>query len=358
MRWLDACGLLAGLACGAWVQEGRAAQGPAPAAEAASQKAVPQMALSAEETARLVAQLDADAFSDREAASERLSAAGKAAFPALAKAAVTESLEVTVRAIDILRKHLESADSPTKQAAQEALETIARSERPSAAWRARQALRPKDEPVRPQDGAIWIGPGAIAGAAVQIAVGGGPRRMTVRTVNGVKEIDVEENDRKIKIHDDPRQGIKVEITTTKNGKDTTEKYEAKDAAELKKRHPQAYEVYQKYSTQQPGAAAVAQVQILPGNAPAAPPPQVPAAAPANRGRVEQAVRLLNTLKSLGRQVEQMLPDAELQKAPAASKEELRALLGELQQQFGGLEKKLGTPPQKPAAEPPASSQKK
>ncbi len=63
-------------------------------------------------------------------------------------------------------------------------------------------------------------------------------KISTRVNNGVKETEVEENDQKIKIHDDPKQGISVEITKEeKDGKDVTEKFEAKNAEELKKEAP-------------------------------------------------------------------------------------------------------------------------
>ena len=66
-----------------------------------------------EEIAKLVQQLDAGRFAERQSASQKLTAAGKAAIPALAKAALGDSLEMTVRSIDILRKFHESSTRPT-----------------------------------------------------------------------------------------------------------------------------------------------------------------------------------------------------------------------------------------------------
>jgi len=85
---------------------------------------------SAEELAKLVAQLDAPRFADRQAASEKLAAIGKPAIGALAKVAVGDSPEVTSRAIGLLASLLESSDQPTKAAARTALETIARATGP------------------------------------------------------------------------------------------------------------------------------------------------------------------------------------------------------------------------------------
>ena len=65
---------------------------------------------------------------------------GKAACPALAEAALGPSREVTLRAIDILRKQLKSGDMATKEAAKEALQEIVDSDHESAARRAKDAL--------------------------------------------------------------------------------------------------------------------------------------------------------------------------------------------------------------------------
>ena len=60
-------------------------------------------------------------------------------------------------------------------------------------------------------------------------------------------------------------GSKVEITETKDGKPVTRKFEAKNADELKKKHPEAHKLYQQYSQ---GAAGNIQLRIngqVPGN---------------------------------------------------------------------------------------------
>ena len=68
----------------------------------------------------------------------------------------------------------------------------------------------------------------------------------MQNINGVKKIVANENGRKIQINDDPNQGIVV--TVTENGK--AKKYEAKNADELKKKHPDGYKIYEKYSKNQ------------------------------------------------------------------------------------------------------------
>src|SRR2546426_468022 len=79
---------------------------------------------------------------------------------------------------------------------------------------------------------IQVQAGGVAGP-------GGFKRMHMKNVNGVKEIEVDDNGKKVKIVDDPNNGIKVEVTEkNKEGKEETKKYEAKNADELKKNHPE------------------------------------------------------------------------------------------------------------------------
>ena len=125
---------------------------------------------------------------------------------------------------------------------------------------AREALappKPRPQPVP--------GQGVRGFPQIQLQIQGGAQAIKIRNVNGVKDIEVTEKERSIKIHDDPNQGIKVEITETKDGKPVTRKFEAKNADELKKKHPEAHKLYQQYSQ---GAAGNIQLRIngqVPGN---------------------------------------------------------------------------------------------
>jgi hypothetical protein len=304
-------------------KEGRAA------AEAPSPEAI----------ARWIRQLDADDFADREAASRRLGQAGKAAIPALIDAADDESLERSSRAMDILRGLSSSGDDRAKAAAKQALEKLAESSNPTMSRRAKEAIRLQEElppqPLMPQPGAIAV-----------------RRTISVSNANGVRTVNVGENGRKIKIQDDPKQGIKVEVTETKNGKEITKTTEAKDAEELKKKDRAAYDLYRQYKQGGPGGAIQVQIQagnvpggiqILPGGiqirplVPGAMQPgiqifPVPRIDPARR--IEAATRQLQ------------LAGKQLEKATEGVKntEELRKALGgfreELQRQLADVEKRL------------------
>ena len=73
----------------------------------------------------------------------------------------------------------------------------------------------------------------------------------IHNVNGVKNIYVTENQRKITIIDDPNRGIKIEITDTQDGKPVTRTYSAKNIDELQKKNPEAHKLYKKYSLYAP-----------------------------------------------------------------------------------------------------------
>ncbi|MDZ7617736.1 MAG: hypothetical protein U1E05_12075, partial [Patescibacteria group bacterium] len=285
-------------------------------------------------------QLDSDSFAQRQAASDKLGRMGQPAVAALAKAAAGDSLEVTVRAVDILRSMLKSADEATQAAARTALEELVRGGPAAAAGRAARALQPAEEPLPP--GAM-LPPAArlMPGGAIQIAVGGaGVRRVSVRTINGVKTIEAEEGDQKIKIVDSPNQGIKVEVTAKKDGKDVTETYEAKNAEELKKQHPEAHKIYHRYG-QMGGMGGIAvQMQMqMGGNVQPVP------AAPADPIQVAS-----KALESWGKSLDLMATDRAIQDAAKESNEELKKTVGTLKEQLEKLEKRLQQAIEKPNGE--------
>jgi len=295
-----------------------------------------QPAAAPEQIAALVEQLDSDRFAGRQAASEKLAEIGKPAIEALAEAAVGESLEVTVRSIDVLEKLAGSSDEATKEAAKGALAKIAESERLSAAQRAKEALETMKEQQRQ---ANVFGPGIIRGG-VQIAVaGGGARRVSVKNVNGVKTIEAEQRDRKVKIVDDPKAGIKMEVTTKKNGKENIEKYEARDVEELKKKHPEAYKIYKQYD--QNAGNVMVQMQIGGGNVPIRVQPAVPRPAP---NRLDMAKTML---QHWGSSIERLTSDEIIKQASDESRQELKKKVAEMKEKLSDLEQRLDKALEKP-----------
>lgn len=312
----------------------------------------------ADELAKWSAQLDADDFADRKAAAEKLTAAGTDAIPALSKAAAGESLEATSRALEILKKFYGGTDEPLKTAAKEALEKLAAGKHAASSRRAKEALK-IEEP--PQDGAqggvIQFGGGGIIvnGGAIQIA--GNAKKVSIRNTNGTKQIDIEEQGRKVKIVDEPEKGIKMEITTTKDGKDSTEKIEAKNAEELKKKNEKAYDLYKQYADNQNAAGGMFQLQInaMPGIAlpampvpmapmlPAVPAQMVPMPAVPALPAVQPPVSLRmldNMLKASSQQIPRLGGEEAIKQASKEDREALKKQLGEMQKELAELEKRL------------------
>lgn len=297
---------------------------------------------------KLIKQLDSDVYQERQAASKELSRLGKDAIPGLVKAAKDGNLETTAASIEILNGLMGSDDEATAQAAKDALKEISGDGQSAAAQRAADAIKPKEEfnPNQPNNngrGGIIINGRPIQLRAIQV---GGAQRVQMKNVNGVKEIEAQDGDRKIKIHDDPNNGIKMEITTKKNGKETTDKYEAKNAEELKKKHPKAYEEYQKFAK---GGANNIQIQIggiqgipaIPGQRVLPqrilPAQAIPARAKIGGIRLQHAGRIL---PSYGRMIERIADQDAIDDADNDTRKEVKDQVTELKKQLEDLEKRL------------------
>ncbi len=198
-------------------------------------------------------------------------------------------LEVSSRATNVLGEMLNSSDDATETAASEALQRLADGDRPAAARKAKTLLNKKNG-VSNMPGVAIPGNGfggqiIINGGQLNIGGGGGVavRTLSVKNVNGIKEINAVDDGKTVKILDDPAQGIKVELTQKENGKEVTKKYEAKNVEELKKL-PAGYDLYKKYVGEQGGNGIVVRAAggiLLPGNAVPVPVPvPVPAPVPA------------------------------------------------------------------------------
>jgi hypothetical protein len=240
--------------------------------DATPAEATPAKAPEAGEISRLLQDLDDAEFVRRQEASQRLTEAGKTVFPELEKAAQEGSREVSGRALEILQRHYERGEDDTKQAAKAALERLAAGGNAGAAQRANNVLNPPPEPAVDPLGRFGALPIRAGNIQIQIAANNGNnvRRVQVRNINGKKEIELEENGKKTKVQDGANGGIEVEITQKVNGKETTEKIQAKDLAELKTKSPDAARIYEQYQQQGNGI----QVQFggggqngLPGNLP-------------------------------------------------------------------------------------------
>ncbi len=328
---------------------GMVAEQPAPESKEAEKAASPGKphvstpTVTPEELEKLVQQLDADSFSDRQAASQRLAELGRSAIDALIRAAASESLEANVRALDILKKHLDSQDAELKKSAKEALEKIAVGPRAPSARRAKDILKAYEEREKLQQQAANV-PGRIhVMAQAQMMGGQGVRR--VQVVNGVKTIEGEDKDGKFRIVEDPKEGITVELSRKKDNKEVTEKFQAKNAEELQKKHPQAYEVYKRHS--QAGGIMIQAGPIAIG--------QVQAAPVVRRNNVEIAGRQLPMWINL---VDRLVTDEAIKDSSRQSLEDLKKKSEEARQALEKLEKRLQEAIEQKAKEEKAKEEQK
>ncbi len=252
---------------------------------------------------RWIENLDSSSFAKREEASDQLTAAGKAAIPSLVRAALKGDLEAATRAIAVLRKGLDASEEKSRDAAREALEKVAQSDSATAARKAKQALNAKEQADAPGQQANPFGGRIIVNGGQLVINGNGvaAKSVSVSNNNGVKETNVSEDGKKIKIVDDPAGGIKIEFKHKRGDKEVTDKYEAKNADEMKKTHPEGYKLYKEYGENAGGAGGFGAVQLQIGGAinpggplQIAPVPAVPlqpgAPAPGLQGRLARGAR--------------------------------------------------------------------
>ena len=160
-----------------------------------------------------------------------------------------------------------------------------------------------------------------------MAANAGANRIRVKNVNGVMTVEVEERDQKVEIVQDPQQGIRMEVTKQKDGQQVTEKYAAKDAAELKKKHPEAYKLYEKYAK----VGGNIRFQVQGGVA------QQNAAPRGIRRGVKVATRLL---PAWSRQLDEIASDDAIAQASREANEQLKKEVTEAKQRLAELESRL------------------
>ncbi len=278
-RWILACCVVT-IACLQAVSADEPA-GTGPAAETKPAQPADD-AKSSDQIAALIKQLNDDRFAVREGATRNLVRIGAAAIAPLAKAAQGSQLEVTTRAFTVFEKLWKSGDVETREALRKALDELAASDHETSKARAEKMLAKLDEtdeqaPIGAFGQVLPFGGNAQIQIQVQAIAGGAGnvKQIKIKNVNGVKDVEVQDGDLKVKINETPNGAIKMEVTQkNKQGKEETKKYEAKDAAELKKQHPEAHKLYDKYANNNGGiqirAGAVPlpiqapRIQVLPG----------------------------------------------------------------------------------------------
>lgn len=184
-----------------------------------------------------VEQLGHERLTKRVQARKKLLSAGKTAIPSLAKAALSDRRDAIEKSIDILSVLAQSKDEETSDAAKVTLKMLSESKKPSTAERAKSVLNTKEaDGIKPFEG--WDKAGN------PFAGGGGNRSVSVSNINGVRTIKVVENGRETLIQEVPGRGIRVK--TQKEEKPV--EILAKNAADLKKRLPEVYELYKQYTS--------------------------------------------------------------------------------------------------------------
>jgi hypothetical protein len=198
--------------------------------------------------ARLVEQLDAPDFSTRQAASQKLAEAGQLALPQLERAVAAPVREVSRRALDVLKLHLERGDAELKQSAKESLTRLAGGGNPLVAQRASHVLHP------PRDIAFGnlIGPGVRGQPAFNNFPLPVPatRTLIISDINGKREVEVKDDAHSIKMQTWPTGRIEIDIQDRNNGQ-PPKKLNAKDLDELKTKDAEVARLYESY--QQPRA---------------------------------------------------------------------------------------------------------
>ena len=205
---------------------------------APKKKLQPVSEAQAAELGKWVQALTSDDFKTRVDAARQLVASGVAAVEPVAEAADGDDLERTTRCLVVLKKLLKSSTPGVTLAARQALVRLSKSVRRSVAVRAAAAL-PRPTTTGSRKGARQrVGRPAVVGNAT---------RISVRTINGKRTIEVKTGTRKVLIEDAGGKQITVRVTDLVNGKPLTTEYKGADAAELKKKHPEGHKLYEKYT---------------------------------------------------------------------------------------------------------------
>jgi hypothetical protein len=251
-----------------------------------------------------IKELNADRFEVRRRAEEELVKAGSApesstlVIERLLDAVGRGNLEVANRTVNILKELLASSDTATSQAAREALARLAASENKAIAARAASAIQPESKPGN-QAGVMRPGPlgggGIIIGGGGKLQINGGfggqMVEFQVMGNQGHRTIHARDNDRTVDIKDDTLGGISMTVVETVNGKEVRNEYAARDANELKLKHPEAYKLYEKHTAGKQMGAVVNGQFVLGGFGNVFPP---------DPARAQQAAAAQVALQSLAR----------------------------------------------------------
>jgi len=177
----------------------------------------------------------------RDATEKQLIAVGLPVIEDVSSTADSPNLEVVARCVGVLAALRNSTDKPTREAAEAALKKLSESKNRSLARRANAVINPNVA----QNNLL---PG-VAGGAVQMNVVVNNARISVTNRNGDRTLSADDESGKTEISRKASGEVAVKLTKTDDkGKPQTTTADAKNVEELKKQHPEAFKVYQKYET--------------------------------------------------------------------------------------------------------------
>jgi hypothetical protein len=192
----------------------------------------------AAEVKTLIDQLKTGKYEERNEATKKLMSAGNAAIAAVAKAALTDDLELGARCVDVLKQYLENGDTAAKTAARKALAELQTSKHASVAKWAGEALRNGRIGANRgfnRNGIIINGVGRFGGRPGAVGF-----RRSAKAVDNGKTIEITET-----IMPGNRQLI-VKVTEKVNGKDKTTEYKGTTPLDLRRKNKEAYDLYRKH----------------------------------------------------------------------------------------------------------------
>lgn len=170
----------------------------------------------------------------REQATRALIEAGRAASDQVNNAARTAKGERALRTVRVLAAWAVTGDEELAARARQVLRELSRSDEPDLARRAAEALA--HVPDTPDDG-LPPGPPVLGGGARSLRL-----NQRVRE-NGRRTTEVHADGTYVSIEESPTDGIKMTIRRADQAEGEAQTFEAKDAADLKQRHPEAFRWY-------------------------------------------------------------------------------------------------------------------
>lgn len=229
-------------------QSGVLPQPPVPPGEAKAavdDAPQPNQPPTAEQIGQWIRDLESPRLRVRQQATDALIAAGLPALQQVADAARSSKGEAAMRTVRVLAAWAAGRDAALASRARGVLHELTRSEDPDLARRAAEALNQvgaEPEAVPPQ-----AGPNLGAGA----------RKLRVNQridAQGHRTTEIDADGTHVTIEELPAVGIKVTVRAVGEADDKAKTYEAKDATELKERHPEAYRWYRDFVERRaPGA---------------------------------------------------------------------------------------------------------